>query len=214
MLTNILTNTNFETITICLLSSIVLGFIIAISHKLTSNYNKNFLITITLLYLFPSNKDLKVKELINYYEEKDLKSVYLIDKYNYVSKLKVPIYEQDLLDMVKEKLEYLIINNEKESLIPNGFRPIIPVDTSILDLKLDNDILIINFSKELLNINSKDEESMIESIIFTVTEFESIKNVIIKVEYQNCCCINQSNNLYNVFTKNKTNIKYLFRTEE
>ena len=47
-----------------------------------------------------------------------------------------------------------------------------------------------------------------------INELKKVNNVIIKVEYQNCCCINQSNNLYNVFTKNKTNIKYLFRTEE
>ena len=47
-----------------------------------------------------------------------------------------------------------------------------------------------------------------------INELKKVNNVIIKVEYQNCCCINQSNNLYNVFTKNKTNIKYLFRAEE
>ena len=46
-----------------------------------------------------------------------------------------------------------------------------------------------------------------------INELKKVNNVIIKVEYQNCCCINQSNNLYNVFTKNKTNIKYLFRAE-
>ena len=47
-----------------------------------------------------------------------------------------------------------------------------------------------------------------------VNELSKVNNVIIKVEYQNCCCINQSNNLYNVFTKNKSCIKYLFRSEE
>ena len=47
-----------------------------------------------------------------------------------------------------------------------------------------------------------------------INELKKVNNVIIKVEYQNCCCINQSNNLYNVFTKNKNNIKYLFRAEE
>ena len=47
-----------------------------------------------------------------------------------------------------------------------------------------------------------------------INELKKVNNVIIKVEYQNCCCINQSNNLYNVFIKDKTNIKYLFRAEE
>lgn len=47
-----------------------------------------------------------------------------------------------------------------------------------------------------------------------INELTKVNNVIIKIEYQNCCCINQSNNLYNVFIKNKNNIKYLFRGEE
>ena len=47
-----------------------------------------------------------------------------------------------------------------------------------------------------------------------LNELSTVKNVIIKIEYQNCCCINQSNNLYNVFIKNKSDFKYLFRSEE
>ena len=140
------------------------------------------LLTIGVIYFFPSNKEIKFKEIINYYEEDNLKSVYLMDKYNYVSKLKVPIYENDLLDMIKEKINYLIINSESKDKIPNGFRGIIPINTKVLDLKLDNNILIINFSNEFLNTNKDDEEHMIEAIIYTLTEFESIKGIKINVE--------------------------------
>ena len=47
-----------------------------------------------------------------------------------------------------------------------------------------------------------------------VSELSRASSVIIKVEYQDCCCINFANNLYNVFTKNKDNIKYLFKATE
>ena len=52
MLSSIL-NGNFtiESLLICSISSIILGVIIAIVHKLTSKYNKNFLITLTLIPL-------------------------------------------------------------------------------------------------------------------------------------------------------------------
>ena len=140
------------------------------------------LLTIGIIYFFPNNKDIKFKEIINYYEEDNLKSVYLLDKYNYVSKLKVPIYETDILEMIKEKINYLIINSESKDKIPNGFRGIIPIDTKILDIKIDNNILIINFSKEFLNTNKDDEEHMIEALIFTVTEFENIKGIKVNVE--------------------------------
>lgn len=138
------------------------------------------LLIVGLFYLFPNNKQIKYKEIVKYYDENNLKSVYLMDKYNYVSKLKVPIYETDIIEMIKEKLNYLIINNDNK--IPNGFRGLIPSNTKILDLKLDNDTLTINFSKEILNVNKSDEEHMIEAIVFTLTEFDKINKVKINVE--------------------------------
>ena len=51
MLINILENTNIYTILLSVGVSLVLGLIIALTHKATSKYNKNFLTTITLLPL-------------------------------------------------------------------------------------------------------------------------------------------------------------------
>lgn len=138
---------------------------------------------IALFYFFPSNdNELKVKGIINYYDEANYKSVYLMDKYNYVSKLKLPIEEENTIEILKEKLEYLIINSAKEQNIPNGFRPIIPINTKILEINLDSEVLTINFSKELLNVTKIDEEHMIEAIVFTVTELSEVEKVKILVE--------------------------------
>ena len=53
MLTNLFNNTSssldLTTLIICAISSIVLGFIIAITHKYTSKYTKGFLTTISIL---------------------------------------------------------------------------------------------------------------------------------------------------------------------
>ncbi len=140
------------------------------------------LLVVGIVYFFPNNREIKYKEIVKYYDESNLKSVYLMDKYNYVSKLKVPIYENDILEMVKEKLNYLIIGNDNNDKIPDGFRGLIPINTKILDIKLNNDILTINFSKEFLNVNKSDEEHVIEAIIFTLTEFDKINKVKIEVE--------------------------------
>ena len=40
-----------DVLSICVISAIILGLIIAITHKITSKYNKNFLITLTLIPL-------------------------------------------------------------------------------------------------------------------------------------------------------------------
>lgn len=138
---------------------------------------------IGIFYFFPTNSnDLKVKESITYYDEDTYKSVYLMDKYNYVSKLKLPINGENILDVAREKLEYLIVDSASKNCIPNGFRQIIPINTKILDIKIEDKTLVINFSKELLDIKEIEEESMIEAIIFTVTEIEEIKNVKLMVE--------------------------------
>ncbi len=141
------------------------------------------LLIVALLYFFPTNKDeLKLKETITYYDESNYKGVYLMDKYNYVSKLKLPIEEEKLESIIREKIEYLTINSEKESSIPNGFRPIIPINTKVLNIDINNKILTINFSKELLDIKAVDEEHMIEAIIFSLTELDGIEKVKIQVE--------------------------------
>ena len=79
----------------------------------------------------------------------------------------------------------------------------------------------MEFDKSSSNSSSNNNNSEIKSDSFKynvvsdpIYELSKVNNVIIKIEYQNCCCINQSNNLYNVFLKNKSNIKYLFRAEE
>ena len=55
MLTNILTNTNTYTILLSMGVALILGLIIAITHKFTSRCNKNFLITITILPIIVSS---------------------------------------------------------------------------------------------------------------------------------------------------------------
>jgi germination protein M len=141
------------------------------------------LFIMALFYFFPSvNNDLKVEKKYEYDDSIIKKSVYLVDKYEYVSKLMLPISSTNTIDMVKEKLEYLIIDSEKIEKIPNGFRPIIPMGTKILNIDLKENTLIINFSKEILNISKVDEEKMIETIIYSLTEIEGIKNIIIKVD--------------------------------
>ena len=61
MLTNILTDTNTYTIILSMGVALILGLIIAITHKVTSKYSKNFLITITILPLMAATIILIVK---------------------------------------------------------------------------------------------------------------------------------------------------------
>lgn len=119
---------------------------------------------------------------IEYIYSNMLDSIYLLDKNDYVALTSITTCDCDILDKSKDLLNGLIIDGAKSAIIPNGFRSIIPTGTSILDVKLDNKVLTVNFSKELLDISSEYEEAMIESIVYTLTSIEGIDKVNIQVE--------------------------------
>ena len=119
---------------------------------------------------------------IEYIYSNMLDSIYLLDKNDYVALTSITNCDCDILDKSKDLLNGLIIDGAKSAIIPNGFRSIIPTGTSILDVKLDNKVLTVNFSKELLDISSEYEEAMIESIVYTLTSIEGIDKVNIQVE--------------------------------
>ena len=143
------------------------------------------LIVLLLLYLIPdstSNEITLKKDDIEYVYTNSISPIYLLDSSDYIARTTIATCNGDVLEVVKDLTEGLIIDGKKSEIIPNGFKPIIPVDTSILNIELEDKVLTIDFSKELLDINEKYEEKMIESLIFTLTSIDGIDKVIIKVE--------------------------------
>ncbi len=143
------------------------------------------LFSMTLIYLMPNTKELeyKIKDKDIEYVYNNTKSVvYLLDSNNYIARTTIPGSNNNKESQAKNVLETLIIDGEKNNDIPNGFRSIIPAGTEILDISLKDKTLTINFSKELLDINEKYEEKMIEAITYTLTNIDGINNIIIKVE--------------------------------
>jgi germination protein M len=153
-----------------------------------------------LLYLIPgSNKnslELNPKQYIQYVNNGVNKhEIYLLDTDNYIARTKIVLsdHSENIIKRAKELLEALIISGKKESLIPNGFRAIIPVDVEILNIEIDEDTMIVNFSKELLNINKEYEENMIEAIIYTLTSIDGIEKVKILIDGKPLEYLPQSN---------------------
>ncbi len=143
------------------------------------------LFALFLLYLMPNNEklDYKIKNTSLEYEYSNQKEViYLLDTNGYVARTTIKSENLDTKETALDVTKGLIIDGEKSHIIPNGFRAIIPAGTEILGLNLENKILTINFSKDLLNINEKDEEKMIEAIIYSLTSIEGIDKVTIQVE--------------------------------
>lgn len=144
------------------------------------------LFILLIIYLMPDSIDEKEISLTNdnveYIYSNTLETIYLLDSNDYVARTKIDSCKCEGVEKAKDLINGLIIDGTKSNIIPNGFKSIIPPGTSIKDISLDNGILTIDFSKDLLEITKEYEEKMIEAIVYTLTSIDGIDKVIIKVE--------------------------------
>jgi len=140
------------------------------------------LFSLFLLSKFPRKELNNIEVSTIYTSGNELGSIYLLNDYNLLSLTNISISSNDILKEANELLEVLIKDGKGEDKIPSGFKSIIPSDTKILNLSLDKNTIKVNFSKELLDVDSIYEEKVIESIVYTLTSINGIDNVIIYIE--------------------------------
>jgi germination protein M len=138
------------------------------------------LFIILIIYLFPSKSVEPVMEEKKSKDEETI--VYLLDSNSYVSRVSVVTNEKDLINKAKDILNYLTINSSKSNYIKEGFNPIIPKNTKVLSISIDNKLMKINFSKDILKIDENNENKMISSIIYSLTSLKGIEQISIYVE--------------------------------
>lgn len=109
-------------------------------------------------------------------------SLYTINDDSYVSMTSVFLDGDTLEEKVSNVIDIMIIDNNKNSLLPSYFKPILPRDTKLISVKLDGDVLKVFFSKELLNISSEQSDAMIESLLYTLLGFDEVVGVEIYVD--------------------------------
>lgn len=146
------------------------------------------LFTLFLVYLIPSNTTYSLKDTIKQeleYTNIDINKspIYLFDSDNYLALTDIIVSSDgnDIETRAKELLE-ILIDGANESKIPSGFRAVLPSDTKILSVKYENNVLKVNFSKEILDVNEKDEEKIVEAIVYTLTTINNVNEIIIYVD--------------------------------
>lgn len=144
----------------------------------------SLLLVILMLYFIPTNnKEIEIEtQILEYIYPNDLEVIYLLDNNDYLSRTKISANKEDIVLKSKDLIEALIINGKKKDIIVNGFKAILPENTKLLNIKLDNKILTIDLSKEFYNIKEKYEEKVIESLVYTLTSIEGIDKLEILIE--------------------------------
>lgn len=140
------------------------------------------LFALFLIYLIP-NEELDIKQSLEYIDlDVTTNNIYLLDEYSYLGKTEIVVNSKTTEDKVKELVEVLINGGVGENKIPNGFKSILPSETKILSVKYEDNLIKIDFSKDLLNISKELEEKMIEALVYTITSVDEVEKVIIYVE--------------------------------
>ena len=136
------------------------------------------IIVIVSLYLFPKKELTTLHK--NGYKRVLTSSIYLIDKNDYVARTNINVDSKSKEGIAIELINALINGSSKNKYLPDGFKSYIPVETKINKISINGDLIIINFNEKILNIKTN-EEKMIESIVYTLTEIDGINRVQILI---------------------------------
>lgn len=135
-------------------------------------FNRIFFTTFIFFIVFILYSVNKI-DIKNYRPNSEINSnyIYTINEDNYISKTSVYV-EKDLSieDKIKDKLETMVKKNNRNMLLPSYFKPILPENTKINDVVVEDSIVKVYFSRELMDISKDQSEKMIEAIIYTVTD--------------------------------------------
>lgn len=144
----------------------------------------SLLLVILMLYLIPTNKEeIEIpNQTLEYVYPNDLEVIYLLDNNDYLARTKINASNKDLVSKSTDLIEALITDGKKKDKIKNGFRPLLPKGTKVLNITLKDKILTVDFSNEFNNIKEEYEEKLIESLAYTLTSIEGIDKIEIYVE--------------------------------
>lgn len=130
-----------------------------------------------ILYIFP-DKSNSIKTGISHNSENNI--IYLLDNNSYISRVSTILTSKSKENKIKEIINTLTIGSD--NYIRDGFKKTIPKNTKLLNIEIQDNLVKLNFSKELLNVDIYNEEKMVESIVYSITSLDNLKYVSIYVE--------------------------------
>lgn len=117
---------------------------------------------------------------IEYVSNLGTNEIYLLGPNKYLVKTNVLLEEDNLNTKVRGIIDYLTV--QKSNKIPNGLTGIIPVNTKLNGVTINNKVAILDFSLEFLNVTEELEERLIEAITYSIINLDEVAGVTIKVD--------------------------------
>ena len=171
----------------------------------------SLLVVLFMLYLIPTKKEVEFAETnLEYVYPNNLETVYLLDSNDYVARVLISASNESSVSEALSLIDALIIGGKKENVIPNGFRSIMPSGTKVNDIKLEDGVLIIDFSKDILDIDKKYEDKMIEALTYTLTSINDIDSIKLLVDGEELKKLPNSNKILPTFLDKSYGINKIY----
>ncbi|WP_139490214.1 GerMN domain-containing protein [Brevibacillus dissolubilis] len=105
--------------------------------------------------------------------------VYLQDANGYVVPVSLTLPKSE--GAAKQVLTYMVKGGPVETLLPEGFTPILPEGTKVLGMTIKDGTATVDFSPEFKKYEAKDEKKILDAVTRAMTEFTQVKNVSVWV---------------------------------
>lgn len=146
----------------------------------------SIVVIILLIYLMPGVIKLNNNEIATSVEYVDLISsvIYLEDDNGLLVESTVSVIDDgNVVNKIKSLIKHL--SDASEEIIPNGLNCVMPSDIELLDVKVEDNIVLLNLSDEILKIKDKKLIRLIEAISFTLLNLNEVNGVSILVDGTN-----------------------------
>ena len=144
--------------------------------------SSSVLVTLLIICLVPGEDAVKFKQELKYNEELSVNDIYLLDGYQYVALTEMPLFTKSIEDQALEIIDVLIEGGPGENKIPSGFKALINGETIVNNISIKDEILSIDFSKELLDTKKEYEVKVIESLVYSLTSIKGVKGIKILID--------------------------------
>ncbi|QCJ43659.1 sporulation protein [Bacillus sp. S3] len=106
--------------------------------------------------------------------------LYLIDKDGYVVPQTLDLPKK--ASVATQALQYLVANGPVTNMLPNDFRAVLPEDTELsVNIDKETGVATVDFSKEFKDYKPEDEMKILQSVTWTLTQFDNVKSVKLKM---------------------------------
>lgn len=136
-----------------------------------------------VVYLIPvkdTEKDLETNLEVEYITGLGTNSIYLLNNKNYLVRTKILLTSDKTEEQVAQLIENLTGN--RNSRLPNGLKTVIDEKVKLLKVEVVDKIVTLDFSEEFLNVKEENEEKVIEALVYSILDLNSLDGIKIFVE--------------------------------